>query len=526
MLVIIVPFLLISCSSKDQPVLPGSQREIQDFPNPAIRIFQDAGDPGYHDIALAQTAAVRTIPPGQVWNNGHSCAAVSLYREDNLAIHRFKPVFRWLDSTTTPPTPGDGPWIVADRDYPDLSDADYRAVSCDAIYDPFNEIIDPFPDEDPIIADVELAVCYQVRGVPGSPINGDWEIGITVLQWVDCVDGQGILNFFNVPPTYRYDVVIPDEGAADSDELTPDIAYNHENGDMYLVYSDVQGDQNHVYVMYRRYDRVLNQISSQFLIQNTDGIYGHNGHDPSIDVGLVNFMGGTYNTVAVAYTSQFKDPDGPGPLTTHFGYHVCATAWFAFEDDHDRPTTFDLMHPILAYRDAGTPCIDISPNINQNHMAAIAYTQVIRSDGFGPVTRVFLVPFSQQVDPPFQVDDTLQDTDDGLFPSISINHQTDADVWASVTYLAQRPQSGDILTPYAARVQLNDAFVEWNNYVDINCTVNGNFNISDIPFQNPGVSSSIVTDNTGWYWAAWADRTEMEPPPDDIWASWGWTGTD
>ena len=229
-LVIFAALVMTSCSSNGQPVLPDAQRTIQNFPTEAFPIFYNAGVPGYHDIALAQTASVRTIPPGQVWNNGHSCAAVSLYRQDNLPIHPFKPVFRWLDSIT--PSAGNGPWYVADRDYPNPSAADYRAVSCDAIYDMSNEIIDPFPDDDdPIIADVELAVCYQVRGIPGSPIDGDWEIGITVLQWVDCIN-----NFWTVQPTYSYDVVVPDEVAVNSDELTPDIAYNHENGDIYLVY--------------------------------------------------------------------------------------------------------------------------------------------------------------------------------------------------------------------------------------------------------------------------------------------------
>ncbi|MFH1676764.1 MAG: hypothetical protein ABIC40_07030, partial [bacterium] len=51
--------------------------------------------------------------------------------------------------------------------------------------------------------------------------------------------------------------------------------------------------------------------------------------------------------------------------------------------------------------------------------------------------------------------------------------------------------------------------------------ITGNYNISEIPFINPGVSSAIVAFGSNSYWAAWADRIEMESPPETVWASYG-----
>ncbi|HEX9744130.1 MAG TPA: hypothetical protein VGB30_01775 [bacterium] len=53
--------------------------------------------------------------------------------------------------------------------------------------------------------------------------------------------------------------------------------------------------------------------------------------------------------------------------------------------------------------------------------------------------------------------------------------------------------------------------------------ITGNYNFSQSPFIDPGVGSAIVPaigDDT--YWAAWCERIEMQPPPVNVWATFGW----
>jgi len=512
-----------ACSrSKESPVVPAEGRSAADFEPLSIEIFGPTTNGGlennqFHDIALAQIRTAGGMWPGQEYDQIHGCGAVTLYRQDNNPNNPFKPVFRWL--STNPYGPGDGPFYVTDRDADDDdNDADYRAVACDAAVDVWGGTLAPG------LPSLELAVCYQVRRIEGQLNNQDWEIGITVVRWL----GDDMLQFWNTPPTERVDVVLADT-IASHDELNPDIAYDHTTGDIYVVYSDVQQEVTRVYVKYRRFDRSEHapgqyEFGGEYLVQDIAPPLEHNGHNPSIDVGYIDFAGGpTWNVVAVAYTAQFKDPDGPGPDTPHIGYHVCATAWPAFAQDRDWPTGFDLMNPNFRYQDAGLPCVDISPNTNADNVGAVTYTQVVGADGFGPITGVFVVGFLGQVGPHFQVTANLQGLGDAMYPSIAINRQVNQGdpIFASVTFLGQTPQS-DALRPVATRVQIDTQQNGWSGWVGLNSVAFGNYNISDIPFLNPCVASAIVTANNNRYWAAWCDRTEMEPPPDQVWACWGY----
>ena len=453
--------------------------------------------------------------PGRHWFTDHGCAAVTLYRpEDDLCTGLFKPVFRWLD---TPNGAGSDPLYVTFRDdFNDENPFDYRAPSCDAIFDDGYGIVDrewPWNDS------IELIVCYQYRNTADP--NSYWHTGVTALQWRD----DDAYQFWTKEPTERIDYLLMPQQFPDHGEFNPDIAYNHMNGDAYCVYSELQTDDNHSWIRYRKYDRVLNVIlPGEWLVQRPD----HNGHDPSIDVGLIDFSGIAYNMVGVSYTAQFHDPDGGGDQLTHCGYHVCASGWCTSWLDTDR-TSFAVMNPAYPYRDAGLTCVDISPNDNYVHFAACTYTQVVGSDGFGPITEIYVVKFFGDYEDLLThtwVNPVIDNLADGLYPSIAINQQAgeDDDIYASVTYMGQEDQQA-ILHPVATWVQLDpgEENVDWSNWVwGTAPTITGNFNVSEIPFINPGISTAIVTQGNNNYWAAWCDRTEMEPPPQEVWAAWGY----
>ena len=238
--------------------------------------------------------------------------------------------------------------------------------------------------------------------------------------------------------------------------------------------------------------------------------------------------------VVIAYTSQFH--------AGHTGYHVCVTAWTVTDllGDRDRNTLISLQNPNNMYRDAGLPCLDIAPDWNGDHVAVLSYTQVTGSDGFGPTTDTFVVRFLGNIadlNLHIPVVDTGDpDFADTLYSSIAVNMQVSSgtDIYASLAFMGQDTDV-DFTDNWHPRValmmirnvqeplQVGVTWSDWADQVPI-YTILGNYNLSDIPFQNPGVATAIVTYNGDFYWASWNDRIEMEPPPTEVLASWGDAG--
>jgi hypothetical protein len=353
---------------------------------------------------------------------------------------------------------------------------------------------------------LELLVCYQVRLTESA----DWDIGVTALQW----RGANETNYWQNQPNDRWDLVLTDQ-EAQNDDLNPDIAYNHLNGNVYLVWSNVEDDQYHQRIRYVRYDRANNTITPEYYAQTVEA-NGHNGHDPSIDVDLVSVPPDRY-WVAIAYTSQFEG--------NHISYHVCYTGFSAVPlADGDHNTTEIVRNHDFWNLGGGLASIDISPNGNANHIVAIAFEQETGTDGFGPITSIYVKQVQSLIQTSFYQVPPGGNYFDGMNPSLAIELQGSLQdpITASVTFMAQSPQSSATLHPYGRRVQLRPS-LSLGPGLDLApaAAITGNYNGSDIPFINPGMSTAIVTLADDSYWAAWCDRTEMEPPPEEVWASWG-----
>ena len=421
--------------------------------------------------------------------------------------------------------------------------ADYAAVKCAAAYDTYTwtgGILRPGQTGDTL----EVAVCYQIRNSE-APDNSDWDIGITVMQWY----GSNLTNWWQNQPDTRTDVVLPDQldypkTAIDQfDDLTPAITYDYATGDIYVVYTNVQEDPHAgthntiAWLSYRRYCRQANTISNEQYAQSTT----HNGFEPSIDVGLI-YNGQPW--LAVAYTSQFRQT--PGDTDPHTGYHVCVSAipTSSFPVNYNPPVLPQLW-TLLDVRnrndtnqyywlDAGQPSLNISDG-----GGVVAYTQVTGSDDFGPITRVYTASLSgilynpnyqHQIVLPVDLNPPTGETlDDDMYPSIAFDGGTNnGNPTLSVTFMGQEAQTAT-LHPFAAHLEMNSSTgalsVLWHDKAaSDNPTITGNFNMSDIPFICPGISTAIIPTGTGWYWAAWCDRTEMEPPPEEVSASYGYAG--
>jgi hypothetical protein len=535
--------IMVSCSKGNNATAPDVERHEQAFTDPSREIFgmDTLPEPPttigsfFHDIDLAQVCLVATVPPGQPYEDMRSCVAVSLNRTDEFD-QPCKPVFRWLNSTTQAP---EQLFYVAQRDIDNPANpADYAAVKCTAAWDPWGGILRPGTQG----VTLEVLVCYQIRNrwLPGTQIpdanNLDWDLGVTAMQWYgDNLTG----DWWEHQPNDRYDLFLPDQDVLNNDEHNPDIAYNYGNGDVYLTFSDtvIPSNQSSVeYIKYLWYKRSVNGVSAVKLAQSLDG---HNGFTPSIDIGWMNAPGTTF--VGIAYTSQYQ-----GPSPAHNGFHICLTMRPAYTTQPvtaaiDWTTTMAVRNPDFSNLDAGEPSLDIMQDNTVRQTWAIAYTQVVGSDDFGPITRVFVADREGQTQNPVvhtQIDPVDPDPPqnqrplaDGMYPAIAFNSRTEqgsGNATLSLTFIGQESQTAD-LHPYCAWLVLNPITgAVTMPFRDSAATddppITGNFNMSDIPFICPGISTAIIPTGNDFYWAAWCNRTEMEPPPTEVRASYGFAG--
>ena len=417
--------------------------------------------------------------------------------------------------------------MVTDRDSdvsPWNDQYEYRAPAVAAIYVPEgNYFIDSVWGQPAI----EVVVCYSYRD--STVGNAAWQVGVTALHWRKWGPGEHETDFeewWTKEPTERFDYTFTATSVLTNPEHNPDIAYNYRNADVFLVFSEFENDENESYIKYRHYIRSTGQI---FLAEYYAQALTHNGYDPSLDVGdllldLHGLGGETYNMVALTYTAQYHN--------NHNGYHICANGWDTTAGDGHKYASFSLQNPDHMWQDAGLSCIDIAPYANDTDFATCTYTQVTGVDGFGFITEVIVVNFFGQLadltDHHPLDDDGEATTDDAMYSSIAIHRETGGQTLASITYVAQHNDglNQDWWHPRCVRINLS-TWGEANNIPvggldnDENPWVTGNYNISDIPFQNPGVSTAIMTNNDNLYWAAWANRIEMEPPPTVITAAYG-----
>ncbi len=584
LMVLVAATVVLSCSKGKDPASPDPSRIVQDMP-PAWPIFQgtdviyplDTEVAGFHDISLGSIGAGYNLvgpAPGEQYSvNSFSTAAVALARNVDDPHAPFKPVFRWLqgDSQGGAGSMSVVKWVTA-REIDDPENAvDYRAPECDAIciHGSFGDV-------------VELAVCYQVLGVPQAEINvqlgndffqgggldpkpetntaDDWDIGLTVLRW------ENPAQFPTGAPD-RKDYIIPDD---DYDrqwpDVTPDLAYDHNTGDLFIFYSDADLEQNKQYLKYVffRRDTLLTDelreacwhmnagwFTDQYnlarwpLVVQTD--LEHNGYMPSVDIGLMDFYttvngedwfwSENHRYVVVAYTSQFH--------SNHAGYDVVAGGWPITEGQAGQGYSLRSMqvlrNPAFASLNAGLASIDVSPNTNARNFAAVVYVQQESVDGYGPVMQVYeadlfgmgsIIMGNSDAFYPIYTPNYA----DGLYPAISIHSESgySGPFHASITYMAQDAES-DTLHPAACRLEIQvheqphltpkltstHSFAWGPSVFDNTNTITGNYNITQIPFINPGVSTQILSYGAQYYWAAWCERIEMEPPPVVIYGTYG-----
>jgi hypothetical protein len=144
------------------------------------------------------------------------------------------------------------------------------------------------------------------------------------------------------------------------------------------------------------------------------------------------------------------------------------------------------------------------------------------NDQYGPIVEIWqcntvMLWFSD-------VTDAQAGWADGLYPSIAYQYGEDL---ANLTYFRQEPES-DRYHPWVAEVNMTTGQVinGTSSYVGnaTNYIVTGDYNPVEVQIVNPGVATAITATVNNAYWAAWCDRSAMEPPPEFVLAGWGWPG--
>ncbi len=302
---------LFSCARGAVPVSPSEDRErddasarfAQDFlPDNVREVFgPDTSGTASHGVDSGIIGEYPRGDPARITFNGgfttEVTAFVSLERRD---ADRFIPVYRLITND------GQDALTTDARDVPDVLQQCYNFPKCAAIrYTDAN-------DRDV----VELTVCYMWRGSAGA----DWDVGVTRIRWHSAQHASLSFEDLQGDPDDVLDEIWNADGFAPGwDEVFPDIAYDYEREDMYIVYSDYAhgpDPYSDVHLMYRHFSRITQSWCDEYWCQwheepyneqNGGTVHAHNAWHPRIDVGLMDTLFPSQDTMAVgiAYAAQY-----------------------------------------------------------------------------------------------------------------------------------------------------------------------------------------------------------------------------
>jgi hypothetical protein len=327
-------------------------RDSQDFSAPTM-IFPF----GHKDVDLSVLVyGGPDLPPGvdfgdqvKVADSWYFTAMVSLNATTN------SPRLVWLKEGDPPTT------IIAPS-----QGGVYKSPKLDACY-----FHNPETQDDSII---EVAICYQIR----DTVNHDWDIGFSTFRWhlLDFPEG--------IPVEYQH--IFPDtEGdpqAGQFNDYTPDIAYDNENGDLYLVWTryDPTLIEYPARLNYRWFERSSGGWSN--VRKFYDDEHPHAQWLPRIDVGRTGFFDGDMSTVGVVYTSKGLYHD-----SFEDNYHAALAYWHTHDyyDDH-WVGQFAIVVPEFADTplQSGLPVCEVAPNSDYANWGIVGFVQEVPDNLIDP----------------------------------------------------------------------------------------------------------------------------------------------
>jgi hypothetical protein len=488
----------ISCAKANNPVVSDSEekeRNLSIFQN-FYSIFPEVGQTGIFYDADISEILVGPDPeytagdPGELWLDSQErswSVAVALEETGTNFDTDRKISFRFL-----------GPNIMSHAFRIEEIEGNIRLARVAACY---------FEGEDPDNEDdtfVEVTIAYQMWNVNVQ----EWEIHVyrmginpdlfTNLNWT-----SGIFNWEGVDEVFLYNT----PGSTGYGQMMPDVAYDPNNGNLYVVMTRYETDtlpriwmrsarRWHLLPFQHRHVQWLDTLQCQFGL-NENNLPNHGFH-PRIDIGLVTLFPFPESSpppawhLAIVYTgdsNQFVPffsfwPVGPCPGYGNFD-EIKIELWDGIQAG---------FMPVI---DIGLPDTD---------HCAIAWTQT-RSESWNDVTVGYLDSHYGN----FFVEEA-SGLVSSAFPSVSVRGQYDDVFETSLFFLeSDNPNSLDWAPSYRHQETWWEGWeLNWDLGIEsnLNLTFLGDYD-SGSQFSNwYGMSSSITSVNNNC-WVIWSSHQEL-----------------
>ncbi len=510
---------LMTACSKSGPINPsvaGPDRHSLDF-DPAVPIFS-----GIYQYTEADVAGIingpGTINYDTPWEDffGRSWAVAVGHEYQQSGGHRF--VVRFLCSNGS----------MSDAFYVSLPEQEIRSVRVAACY--FNQI-DGFGNG-PF---VEVAITYQ----RWHSVEEYWFIQVHRLAFSPTDFNTGNFEFdwgYSYPVCHR----------AGMQEIQPDIAYNPETGDLFLVFSRLEAP-GLTRIYYSQGIRLPNLRLvdwatwgigrlAQYEFQPGDppeviDWMKHNGYHARIDIGRIAFGHYPYNVdwmIAIAYTGGKLALAWPGR------WHVRINYWPVSY----LPTNADFLATNMSVFDhkfgnlaGGLPMLDIGPP--GTNMAAVVWTQARSSSwsnatvsywdthgGHNRINADSTWGTTCSASPSVVIHDYDPGEPDYLFASVSYLTSTNY-MWAhwepQIRYFESMIDPEPGTTPEEIAV-LDDSFFDIEDN-DPETDIHGKWDVGTAPEHFIGTSSSLTVLGNE-FWMVWSGF-EFGAGPTVIYGTYG-----
>ncbi|HEX9744885.1 MAG TPA: hypothetical protein VGB30_05610 [bacterium] len=371
----------------------------------------------------------------------------------------------------------------------------------------------------------EVAICYRYRDTQ----HGDTDIGVTRLRFdhTELWPEEGLQGVYELVEHYSVPDPVIDDVEYQSLDFFPDIAYDPDTADIYLVWTrqmDYLGDPEQYMVHWMKFDRndPNSDMDGHWVItddpandpqplaqRNT-----HNGWTPRVDVGTTHGVTAPQisqgRNVVLAYTTQYANG--------HNGFHPAVIGW-PVTNEVESITSYELqlLDPTYGLESSGLPIVDISPETNPgNGYIAVTFMQ---DQVIGVQGNEYHITLWNSINP--EEYNYFGLLGESIYPTVAIHSESaqQTDNVVSLSYFSR-----DIfhaLVPIAQ--QFNITTHEVGQLTLITGGANGVWVLEEILAFQWGMNCSISVLDDQRYWLAWSDTAGHTGYPRECWATIGFT---
>jgi len=298
----------------------------------------------------------------------------------------------------------------------------------------------------------------------------------------------------------------------EENEMAPDIAYDPETGDVYIVYTkEIDPDTSKVYLRwgYRQYAGNAIQWTHEQEAQDDT----HNGTHPRIDIGRVTIFPFNYeNIVAVAYINNEDENN----FRVHINYWPTSNHSGPFDQ-------FDcqVLDPDHADYPAGFPVVDIGPP--GTDIAALVFMQEVEDQGPTKPESTYIDTRSFQF---IHLGDIYNQNTAIAYPSVAVHDTNGNPFESSVSLLVKDFTSSNNPWHPHAHIVTNNSHVYTQDTItriDDELEIHGYWSLGYALDNDFGINTSLVVYESS-YWLVWSSTFGVDVP-ETVHGSYGFLGT-